>query len=973
MAEYTFETLSSTEFEHLARDLLQAEWGIRLESFKPGRDEGIDLRYARSDDGATIVQCKQYARSGFHALLRDLKKEVLKVERLAPERYVVVTSVGLSPANKRDVATLFPATREDDVYGQDDLNNLIGLHPEVEEQHPKLFLSSIPVLERVIGRAMRTATPQPPGEPDLKGYLRNVATLEAASVTLDVVNPPQRDRRNESRPKRQTLAEALDRETALIVTAPAGAGKSVMLRGLVTQMAAMSLAEGSVVPVLVEPRDLAPHALIAHALNVRRPDEPPLTEAEAQRLLGAGRLLVVLDDAHRVNSRTLQLLLDYQSCGTRFVVGGRPSTQLDALGLPVREVALLTQEQKDALAPLWSSDPHLPYNLTAEDALASRPMGLRFLIEAYEGEAWSFGRDRADLFGRVLTSRLRSEASHLPDVLTDPEIVRRLLGALALERSSDRDDPYGASPTQVRRAFKSVCDDLHSSGDVRLSPPSPDPFVQLDLLRAEPDPRLGLRYTFGHDQWHEYFAACELVRTHAPIGTVRLPETRQEVVRFAAALGGPQEEVAHPDVWDRFWDDLSAFDIALAFEALDIQKDRRGPDGRHFTSHADHVAALDGVEGYGPSRALAQLQRYLESYRSLIERHTPLVRRALDPQTTEPIGLWVDGNDMSHLPHWVGVKKGFVPLRPGEPDVSVQTPLEYTYVDRRLDRPRSISTAMYEGIPRLPARRALGKFRRELERACHRGDLWDPDPLLQERAYYQAVALFEAETRKREPIPTSIDADALLNQLRKRQYPRKGALRSHQINVMRVDVTVHDLERSLGELAERGLDATTLDPPIPPPWTLLDGRTDGSRFAPSEIAAQTTWAVQYLELVYRIMVEVVERSFPTAVPAIDAVGHGLPYHLVVGPLSNRAPVRPDNRYAEWAPVTSWEFVDATLGERVNSSVVSLFEDGQVLAEEAGASPYVGFPLTLNQRPTWPPLRIGVYSRLRHSLERFVKR
>jgi hypothetical protein len=48
MPNYNFETLSGNEFEILARDLLQEELNIVLESFKSGRDNGIDLRYALS-------------------------------------------------------------------------------------------------------------------------------------------------------------------------------------------------------------------------------------------------------------------------------------------------------------------------------------------------------------------------------------------------------------------------------------------------------------------------------------------------------------------------------------------------------------------------------------------------------------------------------------------------------------------------------------------------------------------------------------------------------------------------------------------------------------------------------------------------------------------------------------------------------------------------------------------------------------
>jgi Restriction endonuclease len=105
MTDYDFRQLSPHDFERMSRDLLQADWDIKLESFKTGKDGGTDLRCAQA--GAhTIVQCKHYSRTGLAGLLRDLRKEAGKVRKLQPKRYVIVTSVPLSPANKAEIATI---------------------------------------------------------------------------------------------------------------------------------------------------------------------------------------------------------------------------------------------------------------------------------------------------------------------------------------------------------------------------------------------------------------------------------------------------------------------------------------------------------------------------------------------------------------------------------------------------------------------------------------------------------------------------------------------------------------------------------------------------------------------------------------------------------------------------------------------------------------------------------------------------
>jgi hypothetical protein len=157
---YDFGALSPTDFEELSRDLLQAEFDVRFESFAVGRDGGIDLRYAREPARHWIVQCKHFAKSGWRALYAQLKKESPKVERLKPERYVLTTSVSLTPKNKEDaVAVLHPWIRSTaDIYGADDISNLLRSHPRVERAHFKLWLASVGVLERILNAATYSRT-----------------------------------------------------------------------------------------------------------------------------------------------------------------------------------------------------------------------------------------------------------------------------------------------------------------------------------------------------------------------------------------------------------------------------------------------------------------------------------------------------------------------------------------------------------------------------------------------------------------------------------------------------------------------------------------------------------------------------------------------------------------------------------------------------------------------------------------------
>lgn len=187
MPHYDFTALSSVDFENLVRDLLQKELKITLESFKSGRDRGIDLRYSPDSGRTLIVQCKHYAGTPYRKLLSDLrKKEVPKVSRLSPARYILATSVGLSPDNKDELARLFApyCTSVGDIYGRDDLNNLLAKFPEIERQHFKLWLTSVPVLERVLHSAVfnQTAADLDRIQRKLKYYVQNESFFEASRL-----------------------------------------------------------------------------------------------------------------------------------------------------------------------------------------------------------------------------------------------------------------------------------------------------------------------------------------------------------------------------------------------------------------------------------------------------------------------------------------------------------------------------------------------------------------------------------------------------------------------------------------------------------------------------------------------------------------------------------------------------------------------------------------------------------------------
>ena len=152
MSQYDFRSLSPNDFELLCRDLLQENLGIRLECFSAGPDSGIDLRY-HSDSKHIVVQCKHYVGSGFNSLLRKVgQNERKKIDELKPTRYILATSVSLTPNRKEELMRILKpyCLNASDIFGCEDINNLLKKHSDIEQKNFKLWMTSTSVLERVL-------------------------------------------------------------------------------------------------------------------------------------------------------------------------------------------------------------------------------------------------------------------------------------------------------------------------------------------------------------------------------------------------------------------------------------------------------------------------------------------------------------------------------------------------------------------------------------------------------------------------------------------------------------------------------------------------------------------------------------------------------------------------------------------------------------------------------------------------------
>ncbi|WP_445370542.1 restriction endonuclease [Methylomonas sp. HW2-6] len=155
--DYDFKSLNDKEFEILCTDLLSEVQGRRFERFKSGKDAGVDGRYFIDRNKEVVLQCKHWSNTPLSNLIATLKKsEKPKLDKLKPFKYLLAVSNQLSRADKAKIfRALSPHLKsESDVYGKEDLNDLLRDKKHIEERHYKLWLHSSSILGFVVNNAI---------------------------------------------------------------------------------------------------------------------------------------------------------------------------------------------------------------------------------------------------------------------------------------------------------------------------------------------------------------------------------------------------------------------------------------------------------------------------------------------------------------------------------------------------------------------------------------------------------------------------------------------------------------------------------------------------------------------------------------------------------------------------------------------------------------------------------------------------
>jgi Novel STAND NTPase 3/Restriction endonuclease len=156
MREYNFDNLSPYDFEVLIRDLLQSAEGIKLRSFAPGRDRGIDLHgwESRKPPRAVIVQCKHMAHSSWASIRSSVEKEKLKLDRLKrkPSRYILAITKSLTAQNIEELFQILKpyCQTSDDILDLAAIEQLLDSNEAVVRKHYKLWITSTTILQRIL-------------------------------------------------------------------------------------------------------------------------------------------------------------------------------------------------------------------------------------------------------------------------------------------------------------------------------------------------------------------------------------------------------------------------------------------------------------------------------------------------------------------------------------------------------------------------------------------------------------------------------------------------------------------------------------------------------------------------------------------------------------------------------------------------------------------------------------------------------
>lgn len=152
---FNYSNLSDYDFEQLAKDVMERKLGLKLRMFGKGKDGGIDICDVRTGN-EILIQVKHYSNSSPANLLRSLKDEVKKVQKINPEQYYVFTSCSLTPQRVSEIQELFEGymMTTENIVTATEINDFLEkqCNQDILGKHFKLWLTSTNILDLKLNR-----------------------------------------------------------------------------------------------------------------------------------------------------------------------------------------------------------------------------------------------------------------------------------------------------------------------------------------------------------------------------------------------------------------------------------------------------------------------------------------------------------------------------------------------------------------------------------------------------------------------------------------------------------------------------------------------------------------------------------------------------------------------------------------------------------------------------------------------------
>lgn len=208
--QVNWELLSPLAFEPFSRELMRVHLQTQIEAFAPGPDGGVDLR---AHDGKTVIQCKRYTTDK-SKLFQRLKEEAKKERVKNASRYILITSLHLTPNDKDKIQELIPSIQTpEDILGADDLEGLLAAYPDIRTLYPQLWLGDESHLVDVISKEVNRGI----DEISKEEFRQVIETMKYIAVP----------------PRSQEALDILKENRAIIITGKPGIGKTTLARYLI--------------------------------------------------------------------------------------------------------------------------------------------------------------------------------------------------------------------------------------------------------------------------------------------------------------------------------------------------------------------------------------------------------------------------------------------------------------------------------------------------------------------------------------------------------------------------------------------------------------------------------------------------------------------------------------------------------------------------------------------------------------------